>query len=77
MKYAALQPNFSGFYSTGAIHRNAPSDPPLPVGLVRQEMVDHSAYEEQERLTKEKQEEERLRVRKVLREIRDRGGVLV
>ena len=77
MRCAAFQPNFSGFDSTEAIHGNASSDPPPPVDLVRQYTVDHSAYGELERLAKEKQEVERLRVRKVLCEVRDRGGVLV
>ena len=77
MRCAAFQPNFSGFDSTEAIHGNASSDPPPPVDLVRQYTVDHSAYEEQERLAKEKQGEGSRRVRKVLRKTRDRGGVLV
>jgi len=37
---------------------------------------DNSAYEGQERLAKEMREEERCRVRKAFREVRDRGGVL-
>ena len=77
MKYDALRPNLSGFNGTESIHRNAPSDSPPPVDLIRQGMIDHSAYGELERLAKEKQEVERLRVRKVLCEVRDRGGVLV
>ena len=66
MRYTALQPNFSGFDSTEAEHRNVPSDPQPPVDLVGQE-----------RFAKEGQEEERRRARKVLHEVRDRGGVLV
>ena len=45
--------------------------------LVRQHMVDHPAYEEQERLANEGQGEGSRRVRKVLRKARERGGVLV